>query len=700
MTLERPDLRTRGRCFLRRLRRDAAGNVFAMTAAAVVPMIGVVGGAVDASRLYLTKTRLQSACDSAVLAGRKAMSTTVYTSAAQARANSMFAFNFQDADYGTTGTGFTSSADSNGKVSGTVTTTVPMTLMKIFGYQSSDLTVSCSADIQIPNIDIVFVLDVTGSMGETINGTAKIDAMKTAAKNFYTTLDNQLKASGANAGQIRYGFVPYSQAVNVRELFKSTPDSAKGELPLTALVNTMVGESRVANFEATGGGGANAYIEDTATAPKTYDQVYDASAFETIEPYSDHTIGGTVMSNYDCDLYSENKSFQIDDTTARKVYLYPYTSWPGGQDVGYSTLYIPEGSTTAQSAKPTSGTYYWQITFERQSGRWEDNNGRKTGKYRTCERRVTHTRYIKNVPQFKFKNWTYKPVTYDVSSFKSGSTLTYASAVSSAFVAPDAGPYDPVQLAQMPVKTGLTLRTMSWRGCIEERDTVAATTFTPIPTDAHDLDFLTGDTNDAYRWRPSLYELTYNRGQPGWVTSTSTIWSANFSCPSVSARNLNPMTQTAFNTYIDTLQPAGYTYLDAGLVWGMRLIAPQGMFGSRNLTGPNGGQISRHIIFLTDGEPVSADNSYSSYGLERVSRRITGSTGQPAATLHARRFQALCDAQRGTVSIWAIAFGTSVTGNLQNCADPGRAFQANNSTELDNAFRNIAQQVADLRLVS
>jgi hypothetical protein len=84
-----------------------------------------------------------------------------------------------------------------------------------------------------------------------------------------------------------------------------------------------------------------------------------------------------------------------------------------------------------------------------------------------------------------------------------------------------------------------------------------------------------------------------------------------------------------------------------------------------------------------------------------MAQRITGGSGTPdAATRHARRFQALCDLQRGGVSIWAIALGTSVTGNMSACADPGRAFEANNTTELRDAFRTIANDVADLRLVS
>ena len=158
-----------------RLAKDTAGNVFAMTAAAVVPMIGVVGGAIDASRMYLVQSRLQAACDSAVLAGRKAMGTTTYDTNAQTRANAMFNFNFQNADFQTTGTTFSASADGNGKLNGTAATSIPMTLMKVFGFSNRNVSVACSADLQIPNIDIVFVLDVTGSMEDDIDGERKIE---------------------------------------------------------------------------------------------------------------------------------------------------------------------------------------------------------------------------------------------------------------------------------------------------------------------------------------------------------------------------------------------------------------------------------------------------------------------------------------------------------------------------------------------
>ena len=688
--------------FLSRLLRAKAGNVFAMTAAAVFPMIGVVGGAIDASRMYMVRSRLQAACDSAVLAGRKAMATNTYDAqVAQPRANAMFNFNFQDSNFQTTGTSFSASADGNGKLSGTARTTIPMTLMKVFGFSTTSASVACSADVQIPNIDIVFVLDVTGSMDDTINGVKKIDSLKSAAKQFYSTLKAQLDANGSNAGQVRYGFVPYSQTTNGKDLFKASPNASLGELPLTSLVDNADVESRVANFALENGSGQ--WIDDPNSGPTTFAQKYDASDSDTIKPYLTDTNGSTVMSNNDCLNYSDNKSFSIDDNTNRRVWLFPRTSWPGDQGIGDPVLYstgATPGSGTASTTKPTSGSFYWQITFDRVSTTWEDNSGSSTNKYKSCTRNVVWTKFIKDVPDYKFVNWTYKKVNFDVSAFKAGSSVSFASAVSQNFDAAGVGPYTPVQLAASANTTGLTLSSFTWNGCLEERDTTAATNFAPIPANAYDLNYLVGGTSASTKWRPIMDKLTYNRGQSGNVTSTQTVGAADHTCPSARMRNLNTMTQTAFNAYIDSLDPGGYTYLDIGMIWGQRMIAPQGIWASRNLVGPNGGQISRHIIFLTDGEPVSADSSVSSYGLEVVSKRITGSTGQAAATLHARRFQALCDAQRGTVAIWAIALGTSVTGNLTDCADPGRAYQADDASDLNAAFASIARDIADLRLVS
>ena len=679
-----------GRGFLTRLRQDKAGNVFAMTAAAVVPMLGVVGGAIDASRMYLVRSRLQAACDSAVLAGRKAMSTASYDQTAQTRAKAMFAFNYQDTDFQTTGTSFVASSDANGKLSATAQTNIPMTMMKMFGFASRTASVSCSADLQIPNIDVVFVLDVTGSMACKTDGTScnsgsnsKIVALRAAAKGFYDTLQAQLTKNGANAGQIRYGFVPYDQTVRVTDLFKASPDSTKGEAPLSNLIDTMKVQSRTAKFEA-----KTVWVRDTTYSPTTYDQTFKSSSSTSKEPYVGYTTSSpTELDQTDCDSYGSNKDVKIGSTT--------YQMNPDG-----SILYIPAPytSSNAQKTEPTSGSYYYQLTFTRLTPKIDKN------KTDDCQRRVTKTKFIQKTVN-QFANWIYKEVPLDTSVFKTGAAVKYVRYIDpDVFVAPAATEYDPLELAKVSNKTGLTIADAKWNGCIEERDTVAVSNFKPIPTGAKDLDSLIGGTSDPYRWRPIFDDLTYYRGGRGTVNSTAdytqmSTTSGYVQCPVTSIRNLNAMTKTQFDNYIDTLTPGGNTYLDVGMIWGLRLIAPQGMFGSRNLTGPNGGQISRHIIFLTDGVPVSSSTSYSAYGMEIMAGRITGNLSTQADVLHAARFQALCDSQRGAVNIWAIAFGTSVSGNLSDCADPNRAFQADNASDLNTAFENIAKTIADLRLV-
>ena len=62
---------------LRRLLRDSAGNALPLMAAALVPLLAMVGGGIDMGRSYLAQSRLQQACDAGVLAARKALGSAV-----------------------------------------------------------------------------------------------------------------------------------------------------------------------------------------------------------------------------------------------------------------------------------------------------------------------------------------------------------------------------------------------------------------------------------------------------------------------------------------------------------------------------------------------------------------------------------------------------------------------------------------------
>ena len=673
-----------------------------MTAAAVLPMLAVIGGAVDMSRIYMTRSRLQAACDAGVLAGRKAMTTTTYTTAAQARANAMFNFNFNSAQYDATGTTFPTSANAQGTVIGSATTNLPTVLMKIFGKTTTALSVDCSADLQVPNIDIVMVLDVTGSMSECPDGTecnsnssSKIVALRAAVKSFYTTLKSNVPAG--SLAQIRFGFVPYSQAVNGSGLFKASPDTAKGELPLTHLADTMTVQSRVANFNTPVIG---SWKVDTSVTPTTYTQIFDKDLTATRQPFVASSTSGTNISNNDCERWGNtNTSFNIGGIDLN-VMLYPYESASFADNAGIDTFYQNDGSSTWDTTEPTTGTGYTKLTTQRVSGTWNDDSGATTTAYQKCTRRLTRTHYT-NAVAYKFTDWTYKPVAFNVSQFKQGNVLSYVSGVDTTnYTVQNAGSYDPVQLRALPSQVGLTQNTMYWDGCLEERSTTAASSFAPIPAAAKDLNFLVGGTTADTYWRTAAPGLAWLRNAPAQETKTTDNNRPGYACPSALMQNLQVLSQTQVDTFANSLQANGFTYMDVGMIWGLRMIAKQGVFSYRNGAGSSGGQIDRHIIFLTDGVPVSAGTTYSAYAMENIDRRITGSSGTSVgAGRHAGRFQALCDAQRGSVSIWAIGFGTSITGNLTNCADPNRALQANNTTDLNNAFKRIATDITDLRLV-
>src|SRR3546814_3783798 len=64
---------------------------------------------------------------------------------------------------------------------------------------------------------------------------------------------------------------------------------------------------------------------------------------------------------------------------------------------------------------------------------------------------------------------------------------------------------------------------------------------------------------------------------------------------------------------------------DVGMVWGARLLSPTGLFTDENATAPNERPISRHIVFMTDGEMAPNVPNLTSQGYEYLMQRVSGS---------------------------------------------------------------------------
>ncbi|MFZ3481787.1 pilus assembly protein TadG-related protein [Sphingomonas sp. 3-13AW] len=200
-----------------RLAKDTRGNALILMAAGLFPVLAAIGSGVDIARAHMARTKLQQAVDAAALAGRRAM-TGDDIATAQPEVDAYLAFNFPEGLYGSTKVIATTTKPDMGEVRVQARTSVPTTVMAIFGYKKIDISVSGVAVQTFKNVDIMLVLDTTGSMQDSINGVRKIEALKSAVRALYQQLQPAQEALKKKGLRMRFGIVPYAATVNVGKL--------------------------------------------------------------------------------------------------------------------------------------------------------------------------------------------------------------------------------------------------------------------------------------------------------------------------------------------------------------------------------------------------------------------------------------------------------------------------------------------------
>jgi Flp pilus assembly protein TadG len=659
--------------FMRKLVRDKTANTLVISAAAMVPIMAMVGGGVDASRYYMAAARMQAACDAGALAARRAMTNDTFTSAHRTIGLNFFDQNFNDGIFGTEGRTRDFTTDGDGVVFGDASATLPTTIMGAFGYTEFAIEVSCTAEINISNSDIMFVLDVTGSMSECPNGTecnsnssSKIVALRSAVMNFYDTVE----AATSTSAQVRYGFVPYSQQVNVGF-----------SLPRAYMADTHSYQTRVARY-------------NPAPFPNSgypdVDQVGETIVISDQQEWLPRATSNFNSTNTD------HYRFRTDGSAGTTARNFCQTTLPGTRNVTVS-----------------GQTQSWQVFATPQivTGQWSGGNSNERA---GCRGRVRKTRLATAadvIPQFR--EWIYCEVTPGTSNPCNVNNPPRSPAG-----------WESVNLAsiyaantlQIPVGTNGAMTTQTWSGCVEEPVWMDTTgNYSPIPAAAHDLNINLVPANESQKWKPALNTAAYERRDGTGNRTTNQVTDSDriaaglsttqdrpgWVCPAA-ARKLAEIDRTALQTYVNGLAASGNTYHDIGMVWGARFVSPRGMFAAENTTAPNGDAIARHIVFMTDGVLVTNVENYSPQGIEWWNRRVTGNGDQTReATRRAARLQAICRAaQQENITVWVVAFGTALTQNLIDCASPGRAFQASDSVTLNARFQEIAQKIAALRLTS
>ena len=189
-----------------------------------IPAVGVIGAGVDTARAYMAKSQLQAGVDAAALAGARAFAIT--DSSVRSRSKQAEAYFYGNFPLGYLQVKNLKLTPDFRVVEGVNVTTItaqielPMTFMKVFGLKKQDITAVARAELQPRPLEVMVVLDDTGSMRTNLpkdsNGVVKtrMTATKDAAKSFVDIL-----YQGAETrSELALGFVMYDITVNVGHL--------------------------------------------------------------------------------------------------------------------------------------------------------------------------------------------------------------------------------------------------------------------------------------------------------------------------------------------------------------------------------------------------------------------------------------------------------------------------------------------------
>ncbi|GAB5489431.1 MAG: hypothetical protein Pars2KO_30010 [Parasphingorhabdus sp.] len=633
-----------------------------MAAAAMFPIAAVIGGGVDIGRAYMAKARLQQACDAGALAGRRLMSGATMSTQDKIEARKYFDFNFPEGTFGTSafqdvdGQPNPRFVDGPGDktVNGYAETEIDTAIMQIFGYQTMKLSVDCTSRLDIGNVDVMMVLDVTGSMDWTPAGyttstesAKRIYGLKGAVSDFYDVLGS---GGGTSGSQIRYGFMPYNAMINVGKTLYETDSS------------WLVG-------------GTGTTSEDEWNY-QTRRAIWNLPVPDPIVSYEVINVAGAQGNDRNACRYK----FGENESTP--------PLWNPGDDGS-----IPvSGSEVDYAGDYYEFSYYSYQRISRNNKvctrkveKWEDGEP-TAGQSHIWETGAT------------FSHWEYDEFKHDVSAYVASIDSSNPAALRPTLYSYPSDNTD-----------GPTDR---WNGCIEERDTYAdiISTTNAIPENAYDLDMDLIPENTATRWRPYWGGVEYKR-------SGSTVTSQ--SCPAPGRRlaeyasydsdpgvdsNGNTLYSGNLEDYIEGLWPSSSTNHTIGMIWGARFLSPDGLFATENQKTKNGFNISRHLVFMTDGDLNVREDRYNVYGYNDLDGRL-GPTSIDYNEYNARqaqRFQLMCSAVKAKgITVWVVQFTSSTTPkqNLLDCATSADHHTvASSNSALKDAFGNIAKTIGGLRL--
>jgi len=196
--------------FIRRAASDKRGNVAVIFAFVLIPLLGLVGAAVDYTRANAARTALQTALDSTALMISKDIAS-IPQSQIQSRAQQYFnaLYTNTSAPIPSIQVTYTPNSGSGSTVVVTGNGSMQTDFLKVLGSSLNQLQIGASSTTTWgqTKLRVALVLDNTGSM----SASGKIGALRTAA----TNLVNTLSATATSPGDVMFSLVPFMKDVNM-----------------------------------------------------------------------------------------------------------------------------------------------------------------------------------------------------------------------------------------------------------------------------------------------------------------------------------------------------------------------------------------------------------------------------------------------------------------------------------------------------
>jgi Flp pilus assembly protein TadG len=300
----------------RKFRSNEDGVVLVLFTLMIVPILLVVAVAIDFGQTLVIKRQLAAAVDAAALS--VAQLPGLDDKQASAKGEAYIRAHYPDASIGI----LKSFSVVRGKEGVQVSATAEMdtTFLSFAGYDKLAVTVDSTALLKQTKMEVVMVLDNTGSMGEYVGSTRKIDALKSASN----TLVNILFGTDQESSYVKIGLVPFANAVNIGAGFRGTA-IMDGTLPTDLNTEQVLKESGYSHLF----------------------QVFDKLG---------RAWGGCVRSR----LPGHDLSDAPPSAADRNTLFTPYFA-PDEPDIGYSNSYLKDGSNTGK---------YKKYAFYRDSPQW------------------------------------------------------------------------------------------------------------------------------------------------------------------------------------------------------------------------------------------------------------------------------------------------------------------------------------------